>query len=548
MNLNFLFTFLLYGLIDLSFAASIDRFESPCGYLNKKIFCFGGLTMVNKTSVSDSIIYTLDIVNNKGLLREELSTKWEPIPPYTNGVEMHLRESSQSMALPDGKTMLLSGGWNSEYTSLISQTIAFNVDRNEWTEYPSYEEPPFGNRQIYSAASVYVPGYGVGFYGGVETNINSTWTYQGQNLSQYVQDTERNIGYTSLTFFDITKENNHWSIFSPQNNLPTVFPRFLSSIFDPKRNRILFFGGTYGESVSTHQSLGSAIAFDLTSGAWGMQTLGGDKPSDRSFHSTTLLQSTGRHVLLYGGERFDIVSVDYCYTLNLDTYSWSQQNITGLPNTELIRTRHSAISVDNNTVIISFGLNQNENHVSSLLILNVTDPLNVSSLNEYREQTLTNEPEIPKGSDSSDIYEESGLSKGTTAGIAVGAAAGCLIIIGIIFCLWKKKNKDKRKKREAEELANRNEFVEEPVIEVDWEEIDKSYGDFTPNLAKNVMPSPPLADDSTTVVNSHQSIASPMVSAQKPYGAELHNPNTIDDDSTNNIPHLTMLQKPDGGH
>lgn len=119
-----------------------------CGYLNRKIFCFGGLTKVNGTPVSSSIIYTLDVENNKGLTRKELSTKWELIPAYSNGVEMHLRESSQSMALPDGKTMLLSGGWNKELTSLVSQTIAFDVDKNEWTEYPSYTEPPFGNRQM----------------------------------------------------------------------------------------------------------------------------------------------------------------------------------------------------------------------------------------------------------------------------------------------------------------------------------------------------------------------------------------------------------------
>lgn len=77
-------------------------------------------------------------------------------------------------------------------------------------------------------------------------------------------------------------------MFSPQNNLPTIFPRFLTSIFDTKRNRILFFGGSYGEMASTYVPLGSAMAFDVTSGSWGMQTISGDQPSERSFHSTTL--------------------------------------------------------------------------------------------------------------------------------------------------------------------------------------------------------------------------------------------------------------------
>lgn len=38
---------------------------------------------------------------------------------------------------------------------------------------------------------------------------------------------------------------------------------------------------------------------------------------------------------------FYVALLDYCFTLNLDTYQWKQQYIAAPDNTELIRTRHS---------------------------------------------------------------------------------------------------------------------------------------------------------------------------------------------------------------
>lgn len=83
------------------------------------------------------------------------------------------------------------------------------------------------------------------------------------------------------------------------------------------------------------------------------------------------VESTNRDVLLYGGNDsddnnrgkiffiylFNVINfklilnttaiVNYCYTLNLDTYAWKQQNIVAARGTALIRTRHSGIDLHN---------------------------------------------------------------------------------------------------------------------------------------------------------------------------------------------------------
>ncbi|KAG2234678.1 hypothetical protein INT48_005830 [Thamnidium elegans] len=447
----------------------------------------------------------LDIVYSSGNSTTELATKWTSISSKINGVNIQSRDHPQSLVLPDGKTMIISGGWSTLGSPLLTaQTIAYNADSNSWSGYPSYTEPPFGVRQIYYASSVYVPEYGVGFYGGYESNINPNWTYKGQNMNQYNNSGgfQRYIGYTSLTFLDIKKNNDPWFVFPTQNNLPEVFPRSQTSIFDTLSKRIFFFGGKYRNltsSVNSYKSFETSATFDVISGTWGSQVLVGIPPSERTHHTTTLITSTNRDVLLYGGENDsndDKPSLDYLYTLNLDSYEWTRQYIQNEDELDLARTEHSVPS--------------NISHLSAYV-----DPNGVAR--------PSNSPGLSTGA-------TAGVSVGATAGIAVGAVVGGLIIITALFCVWKRNN-DKKKKGELNEIKSRNVRIEEPVMEVNWEAIDQNF-----------TYSPPFFDDSATVVlNKPEFSANPMLALQ---GAEIQRPNAIDGD----VKSLgTALQKPDGG-
>ncbi|KAG2234679.1 hypothetical protein INT48_005831 [Thamnidium elegans] len=425
----------------------------------------------------------LDIVYGSGNSTEELATRWTTITANTNGVNnIQSRRNPQSMVLPDGKTMLLSGGWNSDKSGLVSQTIAYNADNNSWSAYPSYTEPPFGVRQIYYASSAYVPEYGVGFYGGYEI-----------------------------------KNIDPWFVFPTQNNLPEVFPRSQTSVFDTLSNRIFFFGGKYRNSSageSFHYSFENSVTFNVISGTWDSQILSGIPPSGRIGHTTTLLSSTNRDVLLYGGEN----------SLNDD------KRIPNSEELDLTRSRHSAVPVYNDTLFIVFGRGVSGIAISSMVILNVTVPSNISYLSAYVDPNGVACP-----------INSPGLSSGATAGIAVGAVAGGLIIITALFCLWKKK-KNKKKKKELEESKRQNERIETPEMEVNWEAIDRK---FATNPATNLAFTPRSVDDETTVAdNRSEPYTHPVL---VPQGLNLQRPNAIEDNVKSTLhAHPIVLQKPDG--
>lgn len=103
---------------------------------------------LGENAISDSNLMYLDIVYSSGNSTKELADKWTNITPMTNNASVQPRDNPQSTVLPDGKTLLLSGGWNSDDSLLVSQTLAYNSDNNSWSVYTGYTEPPFGTRQM----------------------------------------------------------------------------------------------------------------------------------------------------------------------------------------------------------------------------------------------------------------------------------------------------------------------------------------------------------------------------------------------------------------
>lgn len=90
----------------------------------------------------------LDIRSGSGSTLDELKNQWVTVTTNTNGLDIKTRMYTQSMQLPDGKTLLLSGGWNRDYANLVQQTIAFNGEDLSWQGYANYTESPYGNRQM----------------------------------------------------------------------------------------------------------------------------------------------------------------------------------------------------------------------------------------------------------------------------------------------------------------------------------------------------------------------------------------------------------------
>ncbi|KAG2213034.1 hypothetical protein INT47_011183 [Mucor saturninus] len=395
---------------------------------------------------------------------KDLSTQWESISTDTGGITLESRRFAQTLQLPDGNSMLISGGSGPGDIILKDQTLIFNGETRTWNRSVNYAEYPYGNRQIYNAASVYVPGFGVGFFGGEESTVYNNhsipYVYKGVNITrgpdEYPGNMFNYIGYTNLTFFNINHPEQPWSYFPNQRNLPNAFTSFQESIFDYKTNRILYFGGVYWDTIDLHDisyDLRNITTFDMKNSQWGQQILQGNTPSVRQGHSVTLLDPDQRHVLLYGGQiaSSSRVVTDYCFTLDLDTYQWKQHYLSVTDTISLLRTQHSALNIDNDTVFIVFGKDSLKTATLEPIMLNVTDPSRITLLDRYNVLAGPISNSTHANSDEASETGKSKLSSGATIGISVGCAfIGLIAIAALVF--WMRKRSKAKTQMESTEV------------------------------------------------------------------------------------------------
>lgn len=92
------------------------------------------------------------------------------------------------MPLPDGKRLLIQGGYNYESTPLTDQSIIYNAETNAWEKFSNYYDANNGGRSTnvvnyelfleilliiscirYYGTGIYIPNLnGIGFYGGYQ--------------------------------------------------------------------------------------------------------------------------------------------------------------------------------------------------------------------------------------------------------------------------------------------------------------------------------------------------------------------------------------------
>ncbi|KAG2213035.1 hypothetical protein INT47_011184 [Mucor saturninus] len=408
----------------------------------------------------------LDLTTLNEKTPEELSSKWANIDANTKSQNIESRVNPQSTQLPDGKTLLIVGGG----IGGVSQTISFNGETMSWDFYQNYKDPSTGNRNISSAASVYIPEYGFVLYGGIEDvdSGGNNFTYPGVNTTSYTNDGDRYIGYPDLEILDINNTENPWRPHISENNKTNIFPNNQAAIFDSKNNIIFFFGGSHYNPTTGRQVpflFDKVMTFNLNTKSWGEQALKGQGPSPRYAHSATVVGPKQRHVLIYGGKNgsADRPVSDYCYTLDLDTYQWTQQIIPAPNGIILARSMHSAVTITDSMLFIVFGRTADLELAITLLILNVTNPSSITLFDKFIDPATI----VPTNttSDSFNATSSKGLTSGAIIGIAVGVSvAGIIGIALILFYAIKKRKNNKTEK-------------EESLMEVDWEEVENEYPD-----------------------------------------------------------------------
>jgi hypothetical protein len=96
----------------------------------------------------DNIINVLDLTKNSGATATNLQGQWKTVSSTPKGVNLLIRTYPQSVALPDGKRLLINGGLTDSSVPLKDQNIVYNAETNAWENYESYSEPPYGKRQM----------------------------------------------------------------------------------------------------------------------------------------------------------------------------------------------------------------------------------------------------------------------------------------------------------------------------------------------------------------------------------------------------------------
>ncbi|KAG2213073.1 hypothetical protein INT47_011222 [Mucor saturninus] len=497
-------------------ASNTPRFGASCGYLVNKIFCFGGAEDI-LTSIPSNTMHMLDLTTFIAEEPEGLSTKWVKLNTDTKTQNIQPRSNPQSAGLSDGKTLLIVGGDIYGNSSGVPQALSFNCETMTWNTYKNYEEPPFGYRQISDASSVYVPKYGLMVHGGIETEYNNSYAWLGEDISKYIDDRleARLIGYIGLQIVDIRNTSNPWRQYELENGRSFTFPYRQAAIFDDRFNDIYFFGGSYydtGYSRKTAFTFDRVNMFNFTTNDWAEKRLNGQPPSQRFGHTATVVGPNQRHVLIYGGQNDDSdrrnenTSFTYNYLTNVD----------------------SAIDPSNERL---FGIETEFKLAENILILNVTNPLNITLINKLDDPSniLPTDTATETSTNTNTGDKGRGLTTSAIIGIAVGVSVAGISLIAFIILYIIKKKKSKTTEKE------------ESLMEVDWEKIENEYKNppakYPEGHFKYLSQVP---DDISSNEITQVSSSGPILSQDKP---TIQNPDAIDHDEVNEVD-IDQLQKP----
>ncbi|KAI8644953.1 hypothetical protein BD408DRAFT_480918 [Parasitella parasitica] len=524
-------------------SAQIALAKTCCGLMSGKVYCYGGIGFTSPTETKvENTLLALDITSKTEVYIDDLQDMWTNIIYNANGVDLTPREDPQCLVITEQNRMIINGGYETTGSSLKNANILYHALQNKWFANNDYVEPNFSKRQIYYGSASYVPDKGAAFYGGYEEHVYPNWGLYKTNttLFTFANNASGTIGYPSVTYYNVENVADPWNRPATLTDAYDQFSAKHQSVFDPATKMLLFMGGEYRlNNPASHDAIlrpyNRIKAFYTETNIWSFIDLTGDMPEPGRLYSTlTLLPSTNQHVMLYGGENNDKVALDYCFILNLVNRTWTKQTINAPNGTILSRSRHSAVSVDKNTVFIMWGIDSNNAGTRSMLILDTTDPYAIKLSDKY---TASDDGNLKP-------FVVQGISDGLKAGIALASAAVLALgALSIWFCIRNKKRNRKIKEQERE-IAKRQQESEyynrtdvEPM-EVDWDVIENKCTEMSTADTKGNVGAIFGNETSTTLVSR---VETPSATAEVILpDVETHQPNTIDSSEP------PRVLKPDG--
>lgn len=110
------------------------------------MYCYGGYV---KGSLDNDTLIALDINSNNGAPYQNLISQWVAVAPQSSTINFGFRAFAQAVPLPDGKRLLIQGGYNYESSPLTDQSIVYNAETNAWEKFSNYYDANNGgDRQM----------------------------------------------------------------------------------------------------------------------------------------------------------------------------------------------------------------------------------------------------------------------------------------------------------------------------------------------------------------------------------------------------------------
>ncbi|KAI8081051.1 hypothetical protein BDF21DRAFT_451946 [Thamnidium elegans] len=450
-----------------------SRSFSSCGYVEGQIYCFGGDTtpVFNHNLTLDEDIYSLNIKAFAGQKSEIMISQWNKILPDVP-FETGKRRRPTSIVLSDGKRLMIQGGFSPFGVKYLDQTIIYDTSSNTWAKGSAYSVDNVGVRQIFVSTAVNLPNGLIGFYGGFEqfANISAPEISGNGNVATFNSENSSYVGFSRFTTHNT--DLGTWSPFSPQaSTLLDFYPLDQTATINPSTGKIYYLGGNYYTTTNNWERItipfNWAAVFNTESGTWSNETMEGNLPASRMYHTSNLLPNS-QDIILYGGsENGQTASSNFCYTLHLETSTWTKHDTVNIPAyLSGPRFSHSAVLVDS-TLFILFGRGADGALNPSLLTIDVASVSNIIYTATYTSDTTSNsnDPNLSdSNSNDSNSKGSAGLSKGSVGGITAGSVVAALGIISFIFLYIRRQKKTRQ--QDAHESRD---------MDVDWDKIDEHY-------------------------------------------------------------------------
>ncbi|GAA5825789.1 hypothetical protein JCM5353_001428 [Sporobolomyces roseus] len=452
------------------------RWSGQLAIAGSSLYYYGGQAI---TSASASVGNWTN-----ALVSIDLSTNWGTGTPPITLVEPATNNYSYPPAVSlgalwpsnDGKTLYQYGGQFSDSPPVAppaSNVFAYDIEGKEWSVVET------GGDQVGRTAegsTTFVPGLGengenVGFYFSGHQDFLTTQGWSNQIARIYLNSMVRfDIGSKAMK--NITSYSGSASTSNTSTPLSTPLNRadgtltYVPNLGTNNQGILISIGG-----ATDTQYVDNAVldVYDIGAEGWTKQSTLGDTIGARVNHcavrGTAVVNGMEtHHIFIYGGQKLnqsDRDSALWILTIQESAYTWTLVS-EGLPGSPAGRAGHQC-ALSGDQLIVVGGLTSADLLCDQpgVYVLNTTDSSWSSEFRtggKFTTPTIlqdvtggigTSDPSSDAGTGSGKDSGGGGTPIGAIVGGVVGGIAAILLLALLIFCLRKKRNKEKRKDQAA---------------------------------------------------------------------------------------------------